>query len=78
MRFILLFLVAKEPVIRLCRQKFVKISATDFRKWVLRVRDLSGSVARHLSGCHIAPKGVGDDTDASATGDTQDEVRGSL
>ena len=45
---------------------------------VLRVHDLSGSVARHLSGCHIALKGVPDDAEASATGDTEDEVRGSV
>jgi hypothetical protein len=42
---------------------------------LLRVHDLSGSVARHLSGCHIALKGVRDDAEASATGDTEDEIR---
>ena len=45
---------------------------------VSRARDLSGSVARHLSGCHSAPKGVRNDADASATGDTEDEIRGSV
>ena len=43
-----------------------------------RARDLSGSVARHLSGCHSAPKGVRNDADASATGDSEDEIRGSV
>ena len=43
-----------------------------------RAHDLSGSVARHLSGCHSAPKGVRNDADASAAGDTEDEIRGSV
>jgi hypothetical protein len=41
---------------------------------LLRARDLSGSVARHLSGRHTAPKGVGDEKDEGATGDTKDEI----
>ena len=45
-------------------------------KTVLRVHDLSGSVA--LSGRQSAPKGVRDETDASATRDTEDEIRGSV
>ena len=45
---------------------------------VLRAHDLSGSVARHLSGCHSALKGVRNDADTSVTGDTEDEIRGSV
>ncbi len=45
---------------------------------VLRVRDLSGSVARDLSGCHSHPKGVTDETDGVVTGDPEDEIRGSV
>ena len=41
---------------------------------VLRVLKLSGSVARHLSGCHSALKGVRDETDEVVTGDTEDEI----
>ena len=41
---------------------------------VLRVHDLSGFVARHLSGCHSAPKGVPDESDEAATGDTEHEI----
>jgi hypothetical protein len=43
-----------------------------------RVFDLSGFVARELSGCHIALKGVNDETDRTATGDTEDEIRRSV
>ena len=42
---------------------------------VLRVHDLSGSVARHLSGRHSAPKGVPNETNGSATGEPKDEIR---
>jgi hypothetical protein len=45
---------------------------------LLRVRDLSGSVARQLSGRHSAPKGVPDETDGTATGDPEDEIRRSV
>ena len=45
---------------------------------MLRAHDLSGSVARHLSGCHSARKGVRNDADTSVTGDTEDEIRGSV
>ena len=41
---------------------------------MLRVLKLSGSVARHLSGCHSALKGVRDETDEVVTGDTEDEI----
>jgi hypothetical protein len=44
---------------------------------MLRVLDLSGFVARNLSGCHIALGGRYE-TDTSATGDTEDEIRRSL
>jgi len=37
----------------------------------------SDFVARHLSGCHIA-QGGRYETDKSATGDTEDEIRGSV
>jgi hypothetical protein len=40
----------------------------------LRVHDLSGSVARHLSGRHSAPKGVPNETNGSATGEPKDEI----
>ena len=46
--------------------------------WVLRVHDLSGSVARHLSGRHIAPKGVIDEPNETATGVTEDEFHRSV
>ena len=45
---------------------------------LLRVNDLSGFVARNLSGCHSAPKGVRHKTDGAATGDAEDEIRRSL
>ncbi len=45
---------------------------------VLRVHDLSGSVARHLSGRHSAPKGVPNETNGSATGEPKDEIRRNL
>jgi len=41
---------------------------------LLRVLKLSGSVARHLSGCHSALKGVRDEKDGTATGDPEDEI----
>jgi hypothetical protein len=44
---------------------------------MLRVFDLSGFVARNLSGCHIA-QGGRYEADKSATGDTEDEIRGNL
>ena len=39
------------------------------------INDLSGSVARQLSGRHTAPKGVGDETNGPARGDPEDEIR---
>ncbi len=42
---------------------------------MLRVLDLSGFVARNLSGCHIALGGRYE-TDTSATGDTEDQNQG--
>lgn len=45
-----------------------------FKANVLRVFNLSGFVARHLSGRHSALKGVRDEADAVATGDTEDEI----
>jgi hypothetical protein len=45
---------------------------------VLRVFDLSGFVARKLSGRHITPKGEKDETNGAATGDTENEIRRSL
>jgi predicted NUDIX family NTP pyrophosphohydrolase len=45
---------------------------------VLRVHDLSGFVARQLSGRHSVPKGVRDEPDEAATGDTEDEIRRSV
>ena len=47
-------------------------------KFMLRVHDLSGSVARHLSGRHIAPKGVIDEPNETATGVTEDEFHRSV
>ena len=41
---------------------------------LLEAFEMSGSVARHLSGCHIAPKGVRNETDGTATGDPEDEI----
>lgn len=41
---------------------------------LLRVFNLSGFVARHLSGRHSALKGVRDEADTVATGDTEDEI----
>ena len=41
---------------------------------VSRVFDLSGFVARNLSGCHIA-KGGRYGADKTATGDTEDEIQ---
>ena len=48
-----------------------------FLRQLLRVFDLSGFVARNLSGCHIA-QGGRYEADKSATGDTEDEIRGNL
>ena len=45
---------------------------------MLRVNDLSGFVARNLSGRHSAPQGVRHETNGGATGDTEDEIRGSV
>ncbi len=45
---------------------------------MLRVRDLSGFVARDLSGCYSHPKGVADETDRTATGDSEDEIQRGL
>lgn len=42
-----------------------------------RAFDLSGFVARNLSGCPIA-RGGRYEADKSATGDTEDEIRGSV
>ena len=42
---------------------------------MLRVRDLSGFVARQLSGRHSVPKEVRDEADGTATGDPEDEIR---
>jgi hypothetical protein len=42
---------------------------------LLGVNGLSGFVARNLSGRHSALKGVRDETDGSATGDPEDEIR---
>ena len=44
------------------------------RRAVLRVRDMSGSVARYLSGRHSVLKGVPDDADETAAGDTENEI----
>jgi hypothetical protein len=44
---------------------------------MLRVRDLSGFVARNLSGRHSHRKEVTGETDETATGDPEDEIRGS-
>jgi hypothetical protein len=41
---------------------------------MLGVNELSGSVARNLSGCHSALKGVRDETDEAATGDSENEI----
>lgn len=42
---------------------------------VLRVHDLSGFVARQVSGPHSVPKGVRDETVGSAKGEPEDEIR---
>ena len=42
---------------------------------LLGVHELSGFVARHLSGRHSVPKGVRDEADGGATGDPEDEIR---
>ena len=42
---------------------------------MLGASNLSGSVARNLSGCHSHPKGVANETDGAVTGDTEDEIR---
>ena len=39
-----------------------------------RVLDLSGFVARNLSGCHSRLKEVADETGEAVTGDTEDEI----
>jgi len=41
---------------------------------VSRVNELSGSVARYLSGRHSVPKGVRDEADGAITGDPEDEI----
>ena len=41
---------------------------------VSRVLDLSGFVARNLSGCHSRLKEVADETGEAVTGDTEDEI----
>jgi hypothetical protein len=41
---------------------------------VSRAFELSGSVARDLSGRHSAPKGVSYEADGVATGDPEDEI----
>ena len=41
-------------------------------KIVSRVLDLSGFVARNLSGCHSRLKEVADETGEAVTGDTED------
>ena len=51
------------------------VSAKSRSLAVSRVRDLSGFVARDLSGCHRYLKEVLDDTDGVATGDPKDEIR---
>jgi hypothetical protein len=45
---------------------------------VSRVNELSGSVARYLSGRHSVPKGVRDEADGAVTGDPEDEIRRSV
>jgi hypothetical protein len=40
-----------------------------------RAFELSGSVARDLSGRHSEPKGVSYEADGAATGDPEDEIR---
>lgn len=40
------------------------------------VFDLSVFAARDLSGGHIAPKAVRDETDSAVTGDPEDEISG--
>ncbi len=46
-------------------------------KILLRAFDLSGFVARNLSGCHIA-RGGRYEANKSAAGDTEDEIRRSI
>jgi hypothetical protein len=41
---------------------------------VSRAFNLSGFVARNLSGFHSHPKEVADETDRTVTGDTEDEI----
>ena len=41
---------------------------------VSQVFDLSGFVARNLSGCPSRPKEVADETGEAVTGDTEDEI----
>jgi hypothetical protein len=41
---------------------------------VLRVFELSGFVARNLSGCHSALKEGRDEADGAVTGDPEDEI----
>jgi hypothetical protein len=54
-----------------------KIIAKQCANELLRVLDLSGFVARNLSGCHIALGGRYA-ANTNATGDTEDEIRRSL
>ena len=46
--------------------------------YLLEAFDLSGFVARNLSGRHSALKGVRNETDGAATGDPEDEIRRSV
>jgi hypothetical protein len=51
------------------------VNEHDHATGVLLVFDLSGFVARNLSGCHIT-QGGRYEANKSATGDTEDEIRG--
>ena len=64
----------KWPDLRKYGEEEVRKFAESFVR-MLRVHDLSGSVARHLSGRHSAPKGVPNETNGSATGEPKDEIR---
>ena len=48
------------------------------RHELLRDFDLSGFLARNLSNCHIDPKKERDKPNRTATGDTEDEIRGNV
>ena len=39
-----------------------------------RAQELSGLVARQLSGCHSVAKGVADEADDGVTGGSKDEI----